>query len=196
MLVLSKKEIPQYSKLLNVLFAIKTPCNRVNTWDFSPLSRGLLSAFFLGFFLGEWEVHVRGAEGTPSPRLLATGSFSVPWFSKGFWRTAWGRQRGERQGDQVVPGPYVFVSYCCPHLSLGLEYCLPQTNRNEFKLGEALILFPTWRGRCSNWAVGIEGMSLGSAFINYFLVDLFLIYLCDLPGRGGRKMLWAHDKIK
>ena len=53
MLVLSKKEIPQYSKLLNVLFAIKTPCNRVNTWDFSPLSRGLLSAFFLGFFLGE-----------------------------------------------------------------------------------------------------------------------------------------------
>lgn len=34
MLVLSKQEIPQYSKLLNVLFAIKTPCNCVNTWDF------------------------------------------------------------------------------------------------------------------------------------------------------------------
>ena len=30
-------------------------------------------------------------------------------------------------------------------------------------------------------------MSLGSAFISYFLVDLFLIYLCDLPGRGERE---------
>lgn len=50
MLVLSKKEMPQYSKLLNVLFAIKTPCNCVNIWDFSPLSRGRLLSF-LGFFL-------------------------------------------------------------------------------------------------------------------------------------------------
>lgn len=51
MLVLSKKEMPQYSKLLNVLFAIKTPCNCVNIWDFSPLSRGRCLLSFLGFFL-------------------------------------------------------------------------------------------------------------------------------------------------
>lgn len=59
-------------------------------------------------------MHVRGAEGTPSPRLLATGSFSVPRFSKGFWRTAWGRQRGERQGDQVVSGPVSLLPTAVP----------------------------------------------------------------------------------
>lgn len=59
-------------------------------------------------------MHGRGAEGTPSPGLLATGSFSVPRFSKGFWRTAWGRQRGERQGDQVVPGPVSLLPAAVP----------------------------------------------------------------------------------
>lgn len=53
MLVLSKKEMPQYSKLLNVLFAIRLRVNCVNTWDFSPLSRGLVLISFLGFFLGK-----------------------------------------------------------------------------------------------------------------------------------------------
>lgn len=53
MLVLSKKEMPQYSKLLNVLFAIKTPCNCGNTWDFSPLSRGLVLLSFFGFLSGK-----------------------------------------------------------------------------------------------------------------------------------------------
>lgn len=47
MLVLSKKEIPQYSKLLNVLFAIKTPCNCVNTWDFLLCPE--VFALFFGF---------------------------------------------------------------------------------------------------------------------------------------------------
>lgn len=47
MLVLSKEEMTHYSKLLNVLFAIKTPCNCVNTWDFfSPLSPGLVCFLF------------------------------------------------------------------------------------------------------------------------------------------------------
>lgn len=49
MLVLSKKEMTHYSKLLNVLFAIKTPCNCVNTWDFLLLYPEVLSAFFFGF---------------------------------------------------------------------------------------------------------------------------------------------------
>uniref|UniRef100_A0A8D0NU22 Endoplasmic reticulum membrane sensor NFE2L1 n=1 Tax=Sus scrofa TaxID=9823 RepID=A0A8D0NU22_PIG len=53
-IVSSKKEIPQYSKLLNVLFAIKTPCNRVNTLGIFLLCPEVsVCFFFLGFFLGE-----------------------------------------------------------------------------------------------------------------------------------------------
>lgn len=101
MLVLSKKEIPQYSKLLNVLFAIKTPCNCVNTWDFSPLSRGLRLLSFLGLFLGERSACNGGWGHLPAPpRMLTTGSFSAPRLAR-----APGEGRGECQGGQKVLGP-------------------------------------------------------------------------------------------
>lgn len=53
MLLLSKKEMPQYSKLLNVLFAIKTPCNCVTLGIFLLCPEVLSCFLFLGFFLGK-----------------------------------------------------------------------------------------------------------------------------------------------
>lgn len=110
-------------------------------------------------------MHVRGEEATPPPGSWPRAASPHPQFSKGSWRTAWERQKGEHQGGSNV---FIFnCCHCCPRPFLGLEHCRPQTSRSELEGGEARILLPTCGGH-SNCAVGIEGTSLGSAFINYF----------------------------
>lgn len=50
-------------------------------------------------------MHVLGAESTYPQALGHRLLLYTPSLAKAPGKTAWGRQRGERQGGQMVPGP-------------------------------------------------------------------------------------------
>lgn len=138
-----EEEVPQSSKLLNVLFAIKTPCNCVNTWEFSPLPK-VLSAF-LGFF-GGGEGSPLWGEHSPAPCRGSAGSWGLRLPAGGPGGSGpWRRRVGDRSPPPATPPGSGAV---CPARRVGEHRPAP------------------WGGLPAEQQG--RGQSLGVLFINYF----------------------------